>query len=517
MYIGLKNIQPLFCNNKSIIKEAEHSPCLTGWTYLKYAPLPYVRNLLYICEYNEDLENVEFVTDMNILCFTREIADSESLLSTFPPSVNVLLLEEDDSAIISAKLIDYFDTQCGIGLFADTLLDVLFSEGGIQAMVNRAYGALGNPVFVFDGGFNLIAANWKEAEKTVNGTKLLENKGFSNHEFEMVNRRNIHNKVMKSEVPIMNYNVELGYNQLLCAINTQKDLGHIVLSAVNQPLEPIDTQLLQILKKSIDQQLKKDEFVRNTQGFHYEYLLKDLLDGKTAIGKPFLNRLDYANSEFSGNMHCLVIETARSSITLNTHRIRNLFESHFPNTKTLIYHGQIIVILNTPKNQILPKDYVHTATEICKNNNLYAGLSNCFKNIVELPKYYKQALRSIELGACAIDKPNLFLYKDYYLEHVKNIFLQKESPETFCHPKMKLLLDYDKKHDSDLAHTFYMYLIHERNITSTATAMHMHRNTIVYRIKKIHSLIGEDYESYRERQYLILSYEINSDIHESNH
>jgi len=64
-------------------------------------------------------------------------------------------------------------------------------------------------------------------------------------------------------------------------------------------------------------------------------------------------------------------------------------------------------------------------------------------------------------------------------------------------------------HDSELAYTLYMYLIHERNLAAAAEAMHMHRNSLVYRIKKINTLINDNYESYRERQYLILSYEIN--------
>ena len=78
-------------------------------------------------------------------------------------------------------------------------------------------------------------------------------------------------------------------------------------------------------------------------------------------------------------------------------------------------------------------------------------------------EYYKQALRAIELGISEKTQPMLFLYKDFYLEHMKNIFLQKESASTFCHPKMDLLLRYEQKHNSDFAHTFYMYLLHKRN------------------------------------------------------
>lgn len=511
MYIGLKSIQKLFSNLANILQESDHTYCLTGWIRLENAPVPYTTHLLYVCEYNEDLKNVHFIPNMHILCLIGEHNNLEKLTEEFPSSINILFLKNKNTKAIHTELLEYFDTQCGISLFADTLLEILYFEYGIQSIIDHAYYTFGNPIFVFDAGFNLIAANWEAAKKANVGLELIEKRGFSNEEFKMVNNRNhIHERVRKSEVPIMAHNPELGYDQLLCAIDTQKDLGHIVVSAVNRPLNPIDSQLLQILKKCIDQQLKKDEFIRNTKGFNYEYFLKDLLDGKIATGKPFLDRLDYVGSEFSGNMYCLVIETARSSSTLNTYHIRNLFESLFPNSKTLMYSGEIIGILSMYKNQFLSNKYLDNAIKICKENDLYAGLSNCFQNIIEIPEYYKQALRAIELGICTVDNPNLFLYEDYYLEHMKNIFVQKESSKTFCHPKMKLLLDYDKKHDSELAYTLYMYLIHERNIAAASTAMHMHRNSLVYRIKKINLLIGDNYESYRERQYLILSYEIKS-------
>lgn len=233
------------------------------------------------------------------------------------------------------------------------------------------------------------------------------------------------------------------------------------------------------------------------------------LDGKIAAKKPFLDRLDYIRDDFSGNMCCLVVDTAHSSQTLNTFHIRSILERHFPNSKTLVYNGEVIAILSLSQIHPFPKKHLSDAIKICKSHNLYAGLSNCFHNIIEIPQYYKQALTAIELGVCSIDEPNLFLYENYYLEHMKNIFVQKESSETFCHPSMKFLLNYDKKHDSELAYTLYMYLICERNLAKAAYAMHMHRNSLVYRVKKINSLIDNNYESYRERQYLILSYEIS--------
>lgn len=509
MYIGLNTIQDLFSDSKTMLVRSDFRYCLTSWIMLKYAPTPYKEHLLYVCEYEENLHTLPLIPGMHIVCFTPENTNLQQLAANFPATLNLLLVASKDYHSAYTQIQNYFDEQCGISLYCHTLLEILSFEGGIQAMVDHSFRVFNNPVYVFDANFNLIAATWDEAQKLNTGMDIISNKGFSENEFKLANYNHIHERVLKSDVPLHVCHPQLGYDQLICAIDTDKDMGHVVVSAVNRPLNPIDDKMLWVLKKYIDQQMKKDEFIRNSKGFNYEYFLKDLLDGKIATGKSFLDRMNYVGVEFSGNLYCLVIETARSSQTLNPYRIRNLFENNFPNTKTLIYNGEIVMVLNTPKNQLLHKDQIETAFNICRENGLYAGLSNCFQNIITFSEYYKQALRAIELGICTTDEPSLFLYEDYYLEHVKNIFMQKESSNTFCHPKMKFLLDYDKEHKSELAYTLYMYLIHERNIAAASVAMDMHRTSLVYRFKKIYSLIGDDFDDYRERQYLILSYEMN--------
>ena len=51
----------------------------------------------------------------------------------------------------------------------------------------------------------------------------------------MVSRQNnIHERVKRSEIPLRAFNSKLGYEQLYCSINTSKDLGDIVVSAIIQ-------------------------------------------------------------------------------------------------------------------------------------------------------------------------------------------------------------------------------------------------------------------------------------------
>lgn len=509
MYIGLKNIQQLFLEYENLLSNSDYNYCLTGFSSLVHTPTPYNHHILYVCEYTETLKNFCFLPHMSVLCIVHNDVDLETIVEDFS-SINILFIATTQIHLIHIKLQNYFNTQCGISLFGNTLLDILTSEGGVQAMVDYSIKAFNNPILIFDANFNIIAGNIDEIKKVTESHDLIENRIFSDKEFQMINSRNhIHERVRKSEIPILSYNEAICTEQLLYSINTRKDIGHIVITASNRPFDSTDIEFLKILKNYINEQLKKDEFIHNSKGFNYEYFVKDLLDGKISTDKPLFNHMNYVSNEFYGNIYCLVIDPSRNSCTLNTTRIRNIFEKYYSNCKSILYKGELLIILTKPKNQYLNSNDLSIISNICIENNLYAGLSNCFQNIFELKEYYSQALSSIELGICQKNEPYLFTYEKLYLEHILKIFLQKESLETFCHPKMKLLIDYDKKYNSELAYTLYMYLINERNIAASSAAMMMHRTSLVYRFKKIHSLIGDNFDDYKERQYLILSYEIN--------
>ena len=259
--------------------------------------------------------------------------------------------------------------------------------------------------------------------------------------------------------------------------------------------------------------MKKDTFIKNSKGFQYEYFLKDLIDGRIATGKHLLSRKKYIETEFTGSLYCIVIETARSSSTLNSNHIRFTFESSFPDTLTLMHNGSIVVLLRLRKRSLLTDKDFEIIENLCIKYEIYAGMSNRFQNIIDLPDFFNQALHALELGAKDDKSPGLYVYENYFFQHMSNIFKQKENLHTFCNPRLQILLNFDEENKTELAYTLYNFLKYERNILTSSAKMNIHRNTLRNRLEKIDSLVNINYESFQERLYIILSYEsiINND------
>lgn len=77
--------------------------------------------------------------------------------------------------------------------------------------------------------------------------------------------------------------------------------------------------------------------------------------------------------------------------------------------------------------------------------------------------------------------------------------------ETLLHPMMRKLRAYDAQNNTDYVRSFEVYLSNRCNITDTARILHMHRNTLLHRIKRIEELLDSTFEDWKLRRVLLLS------------
>lgn len=508
MFIGHEKISEVLMKYESRTCKADRSLCLTGFAPLSSATRPYVEHILYLVYSPEELREAELIPYINLLIFNPRKEDVSAYLTPDVP-LNYTEIYTYERKNVQVALRDYFDDALSKALMADTILEKLFHDGSIQEMVDLFSKGFNNPIFVFNAGFYLIAASCEMTENQEQMEKIIQNGYLTDEEFRLLNNPYMpYDIVKKRDAPVRMHHPELGFDQLVCPIDHRKDMGHIVLCAINRPLKKSDENMLTMLKKGIYQQMIRQEFIRNNSGFPYEFLLKDLIDGKIIDDESFEKRMTNVNLRFLKNIWCMVIETSRSPKALDIIHIRNEIEGLMPGTRTLLYNGELIVLFQMENETDMPDKVKNQIAGICDAGYLYAGMSNCFTDIRQLASYYKQALKAIELGTAERDVPGLYCYEKYYMQHVISSFAPQSASDAFCSPKLRTLMDYDRKNGTELAYSLYMYLVCERNSIAASNAMFIHRNTLIYRLKKIDALVSIDYENYDERQYLIMSYEM---------
>ena len=76
---------------------------------------------------------------------------------------------------------------------------------------------------------------------------------------------------------------------------------------------------------------------------------------------------------------------------------------------------------------------------------------------------------------------------------------------------LKTLKSHDAEKNSSLYETLFHFLINERNTQRTAQALHIHKNSMLYRLNQIRELVDLDLDNPELRLYLILSYYNDAD------
>jgi purine catabolism regulator len=124
------------------------------------------------------------------------------------------------------------------------------------------------------------------------------------------------------------------------------------------------------------------------------------------------------------------------------------------------------------------------------NAALRAGISGPANGIYEWPVVYQQSVQALELAR----RLKLDSVVDFGSMGIYQLLTQLEDMpvmQRFCMEIMDPLVDYDAQHRSSLVQTIGAYFEHHGNISQTAEALYIHRNTLLYRLERIQELTGQ--------------------------
>ena len=137
----------------------------------------------------------------------------------------------------------------------------------------------------------------------------------------------------------------------------------------------------------------------------------------------------------------------------------------------------------------LHKGYDRKALDdLAEKFHLKIVISNQLNELYNIPTMYHSVLEALEMVVNKnVKSRNVFSVSQLAIP----IMLNKiQEYDELISPKIILLADYDRKKGSQFCETLYYYLTCNRSLKDTCEALFTHRNTILYRIRKM----KEDFE-----------------------
>lgn len=152
------------------------------------------------------------------------------------------------------------------------------------------------------------------------------------------------------------------------------------------------------------------------------------------------------------------------------------YESH-----PFLHKGKVFMFLQ--------KGHDHKAfEELAKEFHLKVVISSPIDDIYNIPEMYNLVLEALNIIVDEdIEKGNVFSVSQLAVP----VMLRRiQGYDKLISPKIISLADYDRRKESQYCETLYYYLTCDRSLKDTCEALFTHRNTILYRIRKM----KEDFE-----------------------
>jgi len=123
----------------------------------------------------------------------------------------------------------------------------------------------------------------------------------------------------------------------------------------------------------------------------------------------------------------------------------------------------------------------------------------------DLGQAIRQALGAQSLGSRITGRVGPHYYDDLGLYRVLSDLRDRAELQRFYQETLGDLLEYDQEHDTELVRTLQVLFDENTNISQTARALYVHRNTLNYRLQRIAEISGYDLNDAETRLTLQLA------------
>ncbi len=297
-------------------------------------------------------------------------------------------------------------------------------------------------------------------------------------------------------------------------MNGQPVFG-IGLHKVEDPEVPFGkhiTQLLEIFSNIMLRRLNEETNMSRNHNNLYDIFINDVIKGDQANADAINRQNQYMIFDPEDHLILVMIDFPTMKYRSDILRLYSReLEMIMDESWCAIYESRILWIVNAKKIthfSLLSQFILSNVERWLQKRNAICAISPSFQSLSLLKIRYRQAYVTLQLGQ--IDKTEETRMHDYFdFLHLHMIVAASAAVDvtSLVHPVLQKLINYDQEHNSTYYETFKIYLLECMDLTfnEIAEKMHVHRNTLHYRLEKIQEIIQCNYELAELRRPLLWS------------
>ncbi|MEK4670062.1 PucR family transcriptional regulator [Niallia sp. FSL R7-0271] len=421
---------------------------------------------------------------------------------------NVPKLYEEITNILELDIKLSYDKQ--------KLFTLFNTSSSLSEKIELTHQFLINPIILIDASSKIIAMS-QDAVNYRSDIKEQKEFGYlSNQNMEHLQKHKIYENTRKARYPYYDNSDYLRNGWMHGHIYIQDvEVAHIAVIEVNHSFSRYDFEIVNFLCSLISLELEKSSFLRRNKGLNHSFFLSELLNNQITSNSILNFRLKQIN--WKTNSHFIIFSLFIKESNLTTQKAELVAERvavFLPNNRWILFDNKIIFIISSENMDVSIFLENESLLDYLMANKLIASVSNIYTSLVDTNKYYQQAIIAYELGTSLSKGQYLYAYQDYLVYHLINVFNKESHLETIFNSKVLKIIEYDTLYNTNLLETLNEYLTYINNPALVSNNLHIHKNTLFYRINKIKELFALDLNNGEERFNIQLTIKI---LHYFNH
>lgn len=415
------------------------------------------------------------------------------------------------------------------------LLEVVLKGQGLPSICQALSQLAGNPALIIDRASNILACTWpafteceapekwEEVIVTHLEGRLQELLSFDPHRW--------HRMGLALE--------EIGADLVVAPVEINGSFqGWLAILESCRVLDEQDLMALEHASTIVALEFVKEKAVFEAERQIRGELLEDLLGGNFQYEEVVIRRASHLNFNLNARLVVFVIDIDCFERYLLREAGKD--ENHVQTVKAEIHQVVHSALLDYPGGaMLLAKSDSITGLVRLSNKNEERLLRRKFNDIMEklagkLPKLkisvgvgrpfsgvrfvkdsYQEALAALQIGRFMHGQSSLTFFEE--LGPYRFLYELKDSPAMhgFYRETLGKLISYDEQNNTELVKTLIHYFKNDCNLRLTAESLYIHKNSVIYRIKKIEEITGLNMNDPDERFNLQLSLKLSQFIGES--
>ncbi|WP_194166838.1 GAF domain-containing protein [Mycolicibacterium sp. P9-22] len=224
-------------------------------------------------------------------------------------------------------------------------------------------------------------------------------------------------------------------------------------------------------------------------------LLADLLTAdfsETSATGPLLDRARRLGWDLSGSQTLITVRWPEHERAERVLAITDRFATEIaPRPLAALFRGDLVLVYSPESHPAAAELVRRLVGNLSASGAVEFAVAvvSATGTVTDLPDAYRTVCGAMNLAADARSTTVIDL-ADVTIDH---LLLQLDDPQrlrAFARNVLGPVLDYDRTRQTELIHTARVYLAHSLDRRATASALHLHPNTVAQRIKRLEELSG---------------------------